>query len=180
VLPDVVTPLTWSVVSPLPKFLLRMTIGRLGVDTDRRVILTRIAGIVIILFGLFRVLPSVQTLLYSFYKVELLRDRFTFIRLENFYSLFEDETFRISEDLDLVHVVDPFATETATYGLAYLRLHGSPPGPVMYRYSYTDADLKQIRTVCHEYDDALVLFNNITMHADARRFRALVTPVASG
>jgi hypothetical protein len=27
---------------------------------------------VILLFGLFRVLPSVQTLLFSFYKVELL------------------------------------------------------------------------------------------------------------
>jgi len=25
--------------------------------------------------------------------------------------------------------------------------------------------------VCEEYDDAYVMFNNVTMHADARRFR---------
>jgi multiple sugar transport system permease protein len=49
---------------------------------------------VILLFGLFRVLPSVQTLLYSFYKVELIRGRFTFLGLENFQALFGDETFR--------------------------------------------------------------------------------------
>ena len=49
---------------------------------------------VVLLFGIFRVVPSVQTLLYSFYKVELLRGRFTFIGLENFRSIFADETFR--------------------------------------------------------------------------------------
>ena len=49
---------------------------------------------VILLFGLFRVVPSVQTLLYSFYRVELIRGRFTFIGLENFQALLADETFR--------------------------------------------------------------------------------------
>jgi uncharacterized protein YecE (DUF72 family) len=86
----------------------------------------------------------------------------------------------ICADLELVHVVDPFVREPATYSLAYFRLHGSPPGPVMYRYSYTAADLERIRTVCNEYDDALVLFNNVTMHGDARRFRALVAPAPNG
>jgi multiple sugar transport system permease protein len=60
---------------------------------------------VIILFGLFRVWPSIQTLLYSFYKVELLKDRFTFIGLENFYSLFEDETFRRATVNTLTYVI---------------------------------------------------------------------------
>jgi len=78
---------------------------------------------------------------------------------------------RICEDLGLVHAVDPFAREPATYGLAYFRLHGRPPGPTMYRYTYTDADLATLRSVCEEYDDAYVMFNNVTMHADARRFR---------
>ncbi len=82
---------------------------------------------------------------------------------------------KICEDLGLVHVVDPFAAEPATYGLAYFRLHGSPPGPSMYRYTYTDADLERLRATCGEYDDAFVLFNNATMHADARRFRSLST-----
>ncbi|HEU5393166.1 MAG TPA: sugar ABC transporter permease, partial [Candidatus Methylomirabilis sp.] len=49
---------------------------------------------VVLLFGLFRVLPSIQTLLYSLYKVELLRGRFTFLGLENFTALLEDEIFR--------------------------------------------------------------------------------------
>lgn len=80
---------------------------------------------------------------------------------------------RICEDLDLVHAVDPFEKEPATYGLAYLRLHGSPPGRAMYRYTYTDEDLARLRSICREYDDAYVLFNNVTMHADAVRFRAL-------
>lgn len=60
---------------------------------------------VIILFGLFRVWPSIQTLLYSFYKVELLRDRFTFIGLENFYSLFSDEIFRRATVNTLTYVI---------------------------------------------------------------------------
>ena len=87
---------------------------------------------------------------------------------------------KICEDLGLVHAVDPFGREPATYGLAYFRLHGSPPGPAMYRYSYTDADLGTLRATCQEYDDALVLFNNLTMHDDARRFRSLVSPEANG
>lgn len=60
---------------------------------------------VVVLFGIFRVAPSVQTLLYSFYKVELLRDRFTFIGLENFRSIFADETFRQATINTLTYVV---------------------------------------------------------------------------
>jgi multiple sugar transport system permease protein len=60
---------------------------------------------VVILFGIFRVAPSVQTLLYSFYKVELLRGRFTFIGLENFRSIFADETFRQATVNTLTYVV---------------------------------------------------------------------------
>lgn len=81
---------------------------------------------------------------------------------------------RICEDLDLVHAVDPFDKEPATYGLAYFRLHGSPPGRSMYRYTYTEEDLERLRSTCDEYDDAYVMFNNRTMRADALRFRGLV------
>jgi uncharacterized protein YecE (DUF72 family) len=83
---------------------------------------------------------------------------------------------RICEDLGLVHAVDPFAQEPATYGLAYFRLHGRPPGPTMFRYTYTDVDLTTLRAVCEEYDDAYVMFNNETMHADASRFRQQLEP----
>jgi len=48
---------------------------------------------VIILFVLFRVWPSVQTLYFSFFKVELLRQRFTFLGLGNFLDMFHDGVF---------------------------------------------------------------------------------------
>jgi multiple sugar transport system permease protein len=60
---------------------------------------------VIVLFGAFRVIPAVQTLLYSFYKVELLRGRFTFIGLDNFQALLTDEVFRRAIGNTLVYVV---------------------------------------------------------------------------
>ena len=81
---------------------------------------------------------------------------------------------KICEDLGLVHAVDPFDKEPATYGLAYFRLHGSPPGKTMYRYAYTDEDLARLQTICREYDDAYVMFNNLSMHRDAVRFRSIV------
>src|SRR5437867_3915875 len=81
---------------------------------------------------------------------------------------------KICEDLGLVQAVDPFDKEPATYGLAYFRLHGSPPGKTMYRYAYTDEDLARLQTICREYDDAYVMFNNLSMHQDAVRFRSLV------
>lgn len=48
---------------------------------------------IIVSFGIFRVYPAIQTLIYAFFKVELLRHRFTFIGLENFFSLLEDKIF---------------------------------------------------------------------------------------
>jgi ABC-type sugar transport system permease subunit len=50
-------------------------------------------GPIVILFAVFRVYPSLQTLAYSFFKVELLRGRLTFIGLENFLSLLGDKIF---------------------------------------------------------------------------------------
>jgi len=60
---------------------------------------------VIVLFGIFRVAPAVQTLLYSFYKVELLRGRFTFIGLDNFSRLLTDPIFQHAARNTLVYVV---------------------------------------------------------------------------
>ncbi len=87
---------------------------------------------------------------------------------------------RICEELGLVHAVDPFDKEPATYGLAYFRLHGSPPGKAMYRYTYTDEDLARLRQICTEYDDAYVMFNNETMHQDAIHFEKSLRGVLSG
>jgi multiple sugar transport system permease protein len=59
---------------------------------------------VVLLFGVFRVIPAVQTLLYSVYKVELLRGRFTFIGLDNFRALLADPGFGQATVNTLVYV----------------------------------------------------------------------------
>lgn len=60
---------------------------------------------IVILFGIFRVYPSIQTLAYSFFRVELLRGRFTFIGLENFIDLLEDTIFLKAVINTLIYVV---------------------------------------------------------------------------
>jgi len=87
---------------------------------------------------------------------------------------------RICEEIGLVHVVDPFDKEPATYGLAYFRLHGSPPGPSMYQYTYTDADLLRLKSICDEYDDSYLMFNNLSMHSDALRFQRILATSTGG
>jgi uncharacterized protein YecE (DUF72 family) len=80
-----------------------------------------------------------------------------------------EEVQEMCDELGLVHGVDPFMQRPTTSGLGYFRLHGRTG----YRYRYTDADLLQLlretagRTPCY------VLFNNLAMRDDARRFREL-------
>ncbi len=71
---------------------------------------------VVLLFGLFRVVPAVQTLLYSVYKVELLRGRFTFVGLDNFRALLGDPTFGQATLNTLVYVA-AIVPISATLGL---------------------------------------------------------------
>jgi uncharacterized protein YecE (DUF72 family) len=56
------------------------------------------------------------------------------------------EVRRLCNQLDLIHVVDPFkskaAAETQTY---YFRLHGLGPREVNYGYRYSLQDLRQLR-----------------------------------
>ena len=81
---------------------------------------------------------------------------------------------RICDELGLVHVVDPFDREPATYGLAYFRLHGNPPGPTLHRHTFSEAELDRLKSVCEDYDDAYAMFDNVSMLSDAIRFRDLV------
>ncbi len=60
---------------------------------------------IVILFGIFRVYPSLQTLAYSFFRVELLRGRFTFIGFENFLALLDDKIFLKAVINTLIYVV---------------------------------------------------------------------------
>jgi len=80
---------------------------------------------------------------------------------------------RICEDLGLQHATDPFASELVDQPRAYYRLHGSPPGPTKYTYTYSDEDLWRLVGFCDEVDESYVLFDNVTMYEDALRFLAL-------
>lgn len=80
---------------------------------------------------------------------------------------------RICRDHGLVHCTDPFrALPVFTQDLTYLRLHGSPPGQRMYRYTYTDADLRWLADTLWglPVEEVYLLFNNDSMYRDALRF----------
>lgn len=78
-------------------------------------------------------------------------------------------------ELDLIHCVDPFAGEPLYGDPVYFRLHGSPPGPRMYRYTYTEADFhalaQHIDKGLEKSKRVYCLFNNLSMWDDALRFR---------
>jgi len=80
------------------------------------------------------------------------------------------EVSELCRRLDLIHCVDPFQRRPLWGTPAYFRLHGKGG----YRYRYTDADLEELRALTREAGAAYVLFNNLAMWDDARRFRALV------
>ncbi len=81
-------------------------------------------------------------------------------------------------ELNLIHCVDPFKELPQTSTFYYFRLHGAPPGKKMYRYTYTDQDLRFLKQRLNELNAAnevFCLFNNFSMFNDAQRFKALVT-----
>jgi uncharacterized protein YecE (DUF72 family) len=88
---------------------------------------------------------------------------------------------RLCQELDLTHCVDPFAANpvlTPRSKIAYFRLHGRPPGKAMYRYKYTDQDLRWLakKTKGLEASGLTIycLFNNISMRDDAERLTCLI------
>jgi uncharacterized protein YecE (DUF72 family) len=72
-------------------------------------------------------------------------------------------------ELGLVHGVDPFEQHPTTSGLGYIRLHGRTG----YRYRYTDLDLECLLKEIAGLTPCYVLFNNLAMRDDARRFGEL-------
>jgi uncharacterized protein YecE (DUF72 family) len=79
----------------------------------------------------------------------------------------------LCRELDLVHVVDPFATRPEPGGRVYWRLHG------MYgnaRHVYTDDELDRLIGMLEDVgaaahaETAHVMFNEIPRAADAKRF----------
>ncbi len=82
-----------------------------------------------------------------------------------------DVVKRICEDLDLIHIVDPFKAEHLYGSLAYFRLHGIGG----YRYKYSDAELSALAEKVEKVGkDVYVMFNNTEMFDDALRFRKIL------
>jgi len=91
----------------------------------------------------------------------------------------DENVERLCREFDLIDCRDPFASRPTCFGkknIAYLRLHGSPPGARMYNYRYTDKDLQVLLDIVREMRvrESYILFNNIYMFDDALRFRKLV------
>jgi uncharacterized protein YecE (DUF72 family) len=93
----------------------------------------------------------------------------------------DEKVKQLCEELDLTHCVDPFAKNpvfTASAKIAYFRLHGRPPGRALYRYKYTDEDLRRLTKKAKDLEakglTVYCLFNNISMGEDAERFTYLI------
>lgn len=77
-----------------------------------------------------------------------------------------EEVSELCEELDLIHGVDPFEQRACTPGLGYFRLHGKGG----YRYRYSDEDLRRLLDLAEAHHPCYILFNNLSMLEDARRF----------
>jgi uncharacterized protein YecE (DUF72 family) len=85
-----------------------------------------------------------------------------------------DLAITLCRDLDLVYVVDPFATRPAAGHPVYWRLHGIGGA----RHSYTEVELRQLHRMLLEAQadtPAYVLFNNLPRAGDAKRFTRLLS-----
>jgi uncharacterized protein YecE (DUF72 family) len=76
----------------------------------------------------------------------------------------------LCEELDLWHVVDPFAAATVTPERCYHRLHGRTG----WRYQYEEDELGDLVSLLPDDGESFVFFNNIRMIDDAVRFRTIV------
>ncbi len=77
----------------------------------------------------------------------------------------------LCEDLDVVHVVDPFVHATVTPDFVYYRLHGLTGA----RHRYSDVELRRLIGMLPPRDvPAYVLFNEIPREEDSARFERMV------
>lgn len=76
----------------------------------------------------------------------------------------------LCEELDLLHCVDPFATDLSEVAAPYWRLHGKSG----YSYRYSNEDLEELssaweRCAARTKSPRNIFFNNIWMKEDAIR-----------
>ena len=56
----------------------------------------------------------------------------------------------------------------------YLRLHGKTG----YRYTYSEAEMKELIKLGEAYSEDYMMFNNMSMYKDAKRLKVLLGAVA--
>ncbi len=76
----------------------------------------------------------------------------------------------ICQELNLWHVVDPFAAQTVTPGKCYFRLHGRKG----WRYKYEEVELEELAAMLPKNKRSYVFFNNIHMTEDALRLQEII------
>jgi uncharacterized protein YecE (DUF72 family) len=82
----------------------------------------------------------------------------------------DDMVRELCRELDLTHVVDPFAARTVTPDKIYFRLHGRTG----FRYVYEDEELEELYAMLPKDKPSYVFFNNVRMREDAARFQKLI------
>jgi uncharacterized protein YecE (DUF72 family) len=75
----------------------------------------------------------------------------------------------LCRELDLTHVVDPFLSRPTAQQLLYFRLHGGKD----FKHVFSDVELQFVHNLIPKNLSAYVMFNNIAMWQDARRFAAI-------
>jgi uncharacterized protein YecE (DUF72 family) len=88
-------------------------------------------------------------------------------------------TEKFCKKFKLIDCCDPFVRMPTYLGkskIAYLRLHGSPPGKKMYNYKYNSEDLRELKMKLDgiKARKIFILFNNIHMKQDALRFMRMI------
>jgi uncharacterized protein YecE (DUF72 family) len=76
----------------------------------------------------------------------------------------------ICDELNLWHVVDPFAGKSVTPARCYFRLHGRKG----WRYKYEEGELEELAAMLPRGRSCYVFFNNIQMTEDALRFQEII------
>jgi uncharacterized protein YecE (DUF72 family) len=82
----------------------------------------------------------------------------------------EELVLSLCKELNLIHVVDPFLSRSVAGDFTYLRLHGGKD----FRHIFSDAELQAVARLVSAGKPAYVMFNNIKMWDDARRFQLLM------
>ncbi len=85
-----------------------------------------------------------------------------------------EEVEKICRELEIIPCLDPFGGNSIPGELLYLRLHGKTG----YRYTYSEAEMKELIRLGEAYSEAYMMFNNMSMYEDAKRLKVLLEAVA--